>query len=245
MNQRSGCRRAAALVVLAVLLASVPAAADAELYRTLMKRGNRYFRNELYRDAEENYRAALQKHRALEPYFNRGAALYKNGRYRNAVEAFHQALSYAEKPEERADIHYNLGNSYFMLENYQEAVAQYREGLKQDPGDLNMKYNLELALRNLQRLERERESLREEEGEEEGGESPAPGDEREQDPAVREEVAGEAGEGGEPSESPRQGGRLTPQEAASLINAVNNDQGRVMREIIRRKTGAADEEQGW
>lgn len=228
------------VLMVAVLLAAVPATAGAELYRTLMKQGNRYFRNELYRDAAENYQAAVKKHQALEPYFNSGTAFFKNGRYQRAIESFNSALSFTEKPEELADIHYNLGNSFVMLKSYQEAVFHYMEGLKQDPGDLNMKYNLELALRNIRRRERERESGREG-GEEEGGETPEESGGG-QEPDLREEVP----EGGkEPSETPEQGKKLSPREAATLINTVNNEQADVVSEIIRRRIGASDEETGW
>jgi tetratricopeptide (TPR) repeat protein len=248
------------LALLTAALTCAPVPADAESYRRLMKRGARYYRMELYRESVQNFLQARTKHPTLEAHFNSGAAFFQNGQYQRAIESFSTALSYTDKPEELADLHYNLGNSYFELAEYEQAAAHYMQGLDQDPGDLNMKFNLELALRKLEKKSRMEQSQAS--GNQGGGmgQESAPGENADAgaggdsgEPGEPESAPGrqDAGGGtGEQESGPREPGtagseKLDPDEAQVLINAVNNDQDEVMREIIRRKTGADEQDKGW
>ena len=46
---------------------------------------------------------------------------------------------------ESADIYYNLGNSYYKMDNIAKAVLNYEKALMLNPGDGDIRFNLELA----------------------------------------------------------------------------------------------------
>jgi tetratricopeptide (TPR) repeat protein len=85
---------------------------------------------------------------AAEPgaHFDRGEALFALSRFEEAANEFLRATE-ARTPSLKEAAFYNLGNGYFKLEKYGEAVAAYRRALAIDPGDMKAKWNLELALK--------------------------------------------------------------------------------------------------
>lgn len=81
--------------------------------------------------------------------YNIGCARYKNRDYRGALEAFGAAAA-ADRGGTRFEPHYNMGNSYFRLSDYKNAIASYEKALKIKPGDEDALHNLELARKKLE-----------------------------------------------------------------------------------------------
>lgn len=78
--------------------------------------------------------------------FDRGAALFALSRYEEAIGEFLRATEAKGTPL-RAAAFYNLGNSFFKVEKFGEAVEAYKRALGLDPQDVRAKWNLELALK--------------------------------------------------------------------------------------------------
>lgn len=102
-----------------------------------------------------NFDAAIRAYEAAEvnapdqpePYFNAASALAEVGRLRAAEAALKQALLRANNDEtviERA--YFNLGNVYYEMALYEDAVLAYREVLVRDPANEDARHNYELAL---------------------------------------------------------------------------------------------------
>ena len=49
------------------------------------------------------------------------------------------------KDGESADIYYNLGNAYYRSKNYTRAIINYERALLLDPGDGDIRFNLDMA----------------------------------------------------------------------------------------------------
>ena len=71
-----------------------------------------------------------------------GNTLYQNGNYEGAVEAYENVLTLGY---ESAALYYNLGNSYFRLNELGRAILNYEKALKLEPGDEDVVYNLRIA----------------------------------------------------------------------------------------------------
>ena len=56
----------------------------------------------------------------------------------------------AEEKKIQAQAHYNIGNSFFQQQAFEQAVAAYKQALELDATDEDAKVNLELALEKLQ-----------------------------------------------------------------------------------------------
>jgi Ca-activated chloride channel family protein len=89
-------------------------------------------------------------------HFNRGNALFALSRFEEASQEFLRA-SQAAAPGLRPAAFYNLGNSYFKNDKYDDAIAAYRHALALDPTNGRAKWNLELALQKKQEEEKKKE----------------------------------------------------------------------------------------
>ncbi|MCG8037189.1 MAG: tetratricopeptide repeat protein, partial [Candidatus Thiodiazotropha taylori] len=108
--------------------------------------------------AAENYQQGLYEEAAegfQDPY-RRGVANYRTGDYESAIEEFKQV----EREEVKLDAQYNLGNSHYRMEAFEQAVKAYESVLQEDPDHQDARHNLALAR---DKLEQEQE---EEKGEE-------------------------------------------------------------------------------
>ena len=77
-----------------------------------------------------------------EEAFQRGNALYNDGKYQEAIDAY---LSVINNEEESAEVYFNLGNSYYKLSQIAPSILYYEKALKLDPGDADIKNNLQFA----------------------------------------------------------------------------------------------------
>jgi Ca-activated chloride channel family protein len=107
--------------------------------------GNDRMKNGKAEEALAEYDKAV-KELPAEPgaRFNRGAALYALSRFDEAAGEFLRATE-AKTTALKASAFYNLGNSYFKTEKFDDAIAAYRRSLSLDPNDVRSKWNLELA----------------------------------------------------------------------------------------------------
>ena len=67
---------------------------------------------------------------------------YNNNDFVKATELYETIL---ENQGESADIYYNLGNSYYKMDNIAKAILNYERALLLNPGDSDIRFNLELA----------------------------------------------------------------------------------------------------
>ncbi len=227
--------------------------AGAASYSRLIKRGNRFFKNELYNDALTYYLLGRVKNKkAIEPIFNSGASYYKMENYIKSIESFSEILEKEENRTEPSDVYFNLGNTYYKLGDYMKAVENYIKGLEIQPKDLDLKYNLELALKKLKEREKNknsdkneeetREGERDENGEKKpGGTTDKPADKQSDkqenmDDAKREDQS-------ESKSSDKQD--LSRDEAERLIRSLNTDQSQTIGEIIKQRVSKIKNEKDW
>ena len=118
--------------------------------------------DELYRqgyfaEAEEAYAHLDMDHPDDVRYrYNRGCAAFQGLEYQTARAAFSSVLRKAEDNEMRFRTAYNLGNTAFMQDDFSAAMGYYKQAIYYNPLSEDAKYNLELTLRALQELKREK-----------------------------------------------------------------------------------------
>ena len=67
---------------------------------------------------------------------------YINNDFASAVYLYENILA---KQGESADIYYNLGNSYYKMDNIAKAIVNYEKALVLNPANGDIRFNLELA----------------------------------------------------------------------------------------------------
>jgi Ca-activated chloride channel family protein len=118
--------------------------------------------DELYREgkfeeAEKLYAAGDMDHpKNIRYRYNRGCAAYQNGDYPSATAAFASVIRRTEEKETRFRAAYNLGNAAFKQKDYASAAAHYKQALLIRPEAEDARYNLELALREMDKVEKQK-----------------------------------------------------------------------------------------
>ena len=115
----------------------------------LMKSGHESYVCQDYDAAVSAFQeAALNRPNNPIVHHNLGAALYKQGKFQQAANAFQTALLKVNVPN-KAAVYYNLGNAQFQMRDLSAAIKSYRSSLRLNPHDEDTKHNLALALQQL------------------------------------------------------------------------------------------------
>ena len=121
-----------------------PFALKAQSDKNLVRQGNRDFSNGAYNEAEINYRKALDKNPTnTDAQFNLGDAMYQQENYEKAAEVFSKTELKGKTTTEKSNIYYNYGNSLLKAGKADEAIAAYKQALRENPRNEEARYNLE------------------------------------------------------------------------------------------------------
>lgn len=151
------------LICLCCLCHGVPALAASAAKQ--ISEGNRLYNEKKYDEAVEKYNAAAEEVTDSDiANFNLGAALYKKGQYREAVDAFTKALNTEDRGIE-ADAVYNMANSKYRLgkvtaeqdlnsavQSYRESLDYYKRAIELNEKNSDARYNHELVEKDLKVL---------------------------------------------------------------------------------------------
>ena len=137
------------LICIASLLVSIDAAGQVD--KKDVRRGNRDFRKENFREAEIDYRKALVKDSmSVAANYNLANTLYREGDFAQAQQALERVKDVAPMSESAADYYFNLGDAALQQKDYQKAVEAFGESLIRRPDDLQAKENFIYAKKMLQ-----------------------------------------------------------------------------------------------
>jgi Ca-activated chloride channel family protein len=123
----------------------------------LNNEGNEAFANQDYEGALLAYhKAGTESPELAEPHYNAANSHYRLEDYEQAQKELEQALVNEESLQDLdQSSFYNLGNTFFQAGQFEMAIEAYKEALRLNPGDLEAKQNLELALRQLHQEQQE------------------------------------------------------------------------------------------
>lgn len=112
----------------------------------LLQQGNQLYSEKRYGEATQNYLKALQKDpNNTTGLFNLGTALYQNKKYDSSRKVMSASANAIKDKGGKAAANYNIGNSYMAERKWEDAVAAYKNTLRNNPQDADAKYNLSYA----------------------------------------------------------------------------------------------------
>ena len=129
---------------LLLLMAATVSAQKAE--RDFIRKGNRFFKDSVYVDAEVNYRKALETNpQSTVSMFNLGNTLAQQNKLQEAMEQYVAATKIEKDKNDLAQIYHNMGVIFQLQKDYGKAVEAYKQSLRNNPKDDETRYNLALA----------------------------------------------------------------------------------------------------
>ena len=124
-----------------------------------VRRGNRDFKKENYREADIDYRKALVKDStSVAANYNLANTLYRQGDMEQARKMLDRVKETAPATEAAADYYYNLGDVAIAQQDWQTAVDALEQSLLRNPGDLQAKENYIYAKKKLQEQQNQQQN---------------------------------------------------------------------------------------
>jgi hypothetical protein len=137
------------IYILLLMLTALNAAAQVDKHD--VRRGNRDYRKENYKEAEIEYRKAVVKDSlSIAANYNLAADLYRQNNPQEAQKVLDRIKEGAAAYENAADYFYNLGDVAIANQDWQTAVTAFEESLLRNPGDLDAKENYIYAKKKLE-----------------------------------------------------------------------------------------------
>ena len=180
MRQKNITSLFSAIALMFAFLFSGSAVAQKMPERGLVRKGNRLFDKERYTQSADAYQHALNHDStSFEARYNLGNTMIRRAMADTTAYADPQSsaakmsqgfISQAEgllqaaaadslrTADERADAYYNLGNSQFIQQKLQEALASYRKALTLRPDDMEAKYNYALTKKLLEQQQNQNQN---------------------------------------------------------------------------------------
>ena len=217
------------ILTLIVLPAWLWAQQSPEL-RALLRAGNQaYSRGEMIA-AEIQYRKALDKFpETSEASYNLGNALFRQGRYDQAIVAYAAVSERSKDPRLASRALYNQGNAQMAREDYESAADAFRNALRQDPANDAARHNLSLVMKKIEEQhqppkDQDKESQREEEQQQQEQQE----DQETKDPAK------DSPEDAPPSSQPPSR-PMTPEEADQMLKRLELKEQMVQNQIRQKQ----------
>ena len=145
------------IVLLMMFLLLCAGISQAQNERKFVRQGNKYYEAALkdtakldtvqFNKAEIEYRKALEKKPEDAKWnYNLANSLYKQKKVEESAEKYREIADRTVDKVEKSRALHNLGNSLLMNNKLDESIEAYKQALRNNPGDLETKYNLLYAM---------------------------------------------------------------------------------------------------
>lgn len=225
----------------------------------------------LYREglAQHDFNAPGITHSRL--MNNLGAALHKTEDYENAKAAFDRAAAMATEDSDRARAHYNAGNNAFQTQELEAALEHYKNALLNDPSDLNAKFNYEFVKRQMEAQENQDQENQDQENQDQENQDQENQDQENQDQENQDEQQQDQEqqnqdeqqqdqqeqqdqqqqEQDQQSQDEREAqqepdpNKLSPEQAQRILEALENEEEQLLRQIQKMDAPPRKVEKDW
>lgn len=136
---------------LTILLSVLSVAAYAQP-RKLVREGNRLYDQKKYKDAAMAYQEAIKKDPTYTPgLYNLGNSLYQQKQFEASRKVMETTAKTVKQKEGKSAANYNIGNTYMSEQKWEDAISAYKQALRNNPQDVDAKYNLSYAQQMLKK----------------------------------------------------------------------------------------------
>ena len=192
-----------------------------------IRKGNNEYNNTKFKDAEINYRKALEKSpQSVKAAYNLGDALYKQGDYEKAASSFSSVAGQKSLGEKnKAAAYHNLGNSLLQDKKYGESIEAYKNALRLNPKDDETRYNLAYALTKLQQQQQQQQNKN---NKDQNKDQQKQQQQQQQNPDDQKQK----------QQQQPQNRKMNKQDAERMLQALNNNEKKTLDKVKKNKAQA-------
>lgn len=216
-----------------------------------VRRGNRDFKKENYREADIDYRKALVKDStSVAANYNLANTLYRQGDMEQARKMLDRVKETAPATEAAADYYYNLGDVAIAQQDWQTAVDALEQSLLRNPGDLQAKENYIYARKKLQEQQNQQDQQQnnqDQNDQNQNSQNNQDGQNQEQKQEQKEDDRNDQDNQNknqnnqdqqEPQQSPEGQPKISPQAAQQMLQAIQAKEKETQDKVKKEKAAA-------
>ena len=220
------------LIYILFLLSAVALTdASAQVDKREVRRGNRDFRKENYREAEVDYLKAIVKDSmSVAANYNMASTHFRNGDAEQARKNLDRIKEAAPLTPSAADYFYNLGDAAIAMEDWQTAVDALEESLLRNPGDLDAKENYIYAKKMLENQQQQQQNQNQNQDQNQDQNKDQNQDKQDQNQDQNQQQQG-------------QQPKITPQAAQQMLQAIQAKEKETQDKVNKEKAKALNSRQ--
>ncbi len=237
------------LIYILTFLASVLSVdAAAQVDRREVRKGNRDFKKENYKEADIEYRKALVKDSlSMAANYNLANTLYRQNDYEQAAKTLERIKEVAPASEYAADYYYNMGDVAIAAKNWQAAVDAFKQSLLRNPGDLNAKENYIYAKKMLENQQQQQQNEQNQQNDQNKDQNQDDQNEDQQDNQDQQNDQNEDQQDqNQDQQNDQQSGqqpKITPQAAQQMLQAIQAKEKETQEKVKKEKAKALNSRQ--
>ena len=211
-----------------------------------VRRGNRDFKKENYKEAEIEYRKAIVKDSlSIAANYNLAADLYRQNNPQEAQKVLDRIKEQAVTSEYAADYFYNLGDIAIANQDWQTAVTAYEESLLRNPGDLDAKENYIYAKKKLQQQNQQQQQQNDQNQDQNQNKNDQNKDKQDQnnDQDQNGQNQDKQDQDNERQQDQGQQPKITPQAAQQMLQAIQAKEKETQEKVKKEKAAALQSRQ--
>jgi len=214
---------------------------NAQSKRGLINDGVDLYKTGKFAESGDNFNKALNKDQELfEGHFNLGDALYKQGKYDEAIGSYKNSLGFTELPESKAMAFHNIGNSFLKSQRYEDAIEAYKNALKLNPKDPETKYNLSYALDMLKKQQQQQKQNKKNNKDQNKDQNKQ---DQKQDQNKDQNKQDQNKNDKQQQQQPKN--QISKNEAERILAALKNKENDLQKKLRQRKARAVPKEKDW
>lgn len=204
-----------------------------------------------------------------EAHFGKGASLFRDNKIDEAVVEFEKAIP-SKDPIQKSAAFYNIGNALMKSQKMEEALHFYQKSLELNPKDFDAKHNFELVKRMMQEQQKQnkdqqnkdqnkekqqeqqkqkkenqedkKEQKQDQQKEEKKEEQKQ--DQEEQQQNKQDEKKQNQNES-QPQPQEEEEKKMQKQEASKILDALKDNEKKMMKKRMKAKTSGTKKEKDW
>ena len=218
--------------------------AMAQVDKKDVRRGNRDFKKENYREAEIDYRKALVKDSlSVAANYNLANTLYREGDYAQAQQVLERVKDTAPMSSSPADYYFNLGDVALQKQDYQKAVDAFAESLILRPDDLQAKENYIYARKKLDDQQNQNNDQNQNQDQNQDQDNDQNNDQQDQNKNQDQDQNNDQNQDQKdnqqpPQQSQGQQPKITPQAAQQMLQAIQAKEKETQDKVNKQKAEA-------
>lgn len=251
-------------IYLIILILNLSVLAFGQNERKFIRNGNKLFMEAVkdttkidtvkYSNAETEYRKALNKKPTdVKWNYNLADAMYKQQRFDEAAGKFSDLADKMDNPVEKARAYHNLGNSELMQQKLDESIESYKKALRENPSDLETKYNLAYAqmLKKKQEQQQQQQQQNQDQNKDQNKDQDKDQDKQDQNKDQNKDNQDKQDQKDKQQNNPDQNkdqqqqqqqqpqNKISKENAEQLLQALQNDEQKIQEKVKKEKAAMA------